>query len=1421
MKRSDWDAVEAQSRNFLTYLESTARSEFDARLIAVLERNQRMVDSGVRMPAELGLMIQELTHPTPDRSWTAGVEALVAVDRALHEAEGEFVDQLRTQAEILAEWAGLPAELATDFENRVKLALQPIADGDIAKGLNDLTSLVSTALPHAVERRQAAQETGGALVQIARELGVPTGPLDASLVADAEAGALSWPQSVGTVEAAEKEISNALRERVVNAVQSMRTTLASLKDLSVDPADAIVRVEELLGEIPTAGPADLARILTEARSVTEEPVVAIVAGLLDEARPKLVEVRRLGRDPNEVFAAMNRAREALRLKVYSEALAAAQEAVDRVLQLTEDLDSARDELASLEQLLQRLTAARAPVDSLHASLDEARRHLEQMEIEAARGLLQQTVEQAGTQAFEHFSGVLQRLESIGRTAEEAGFLSPEAGADLGRARSMLESGDLTAVGELLSNIEVRLRTAAGPYVTRRVEELQKGFEELKDETLVAPVRRSLADADVNLRVKGDLSGSLESLKRAERDFSSIFAAHASALVETLEDERRGLEAMGGPGDEIQRQIDEVQQIYNMGDFVKASRASQEIRQRARQQQLVRSEEAISHAKLALVEVGKMGLDNSALRESLEAAQAAAQEQRYAEAFRLASDTERQASQIEADAQSVVEALGEATDHWQALKRAGVKVDDYRDRITLAQQAYQSLAFPQAKTILAELNRRLRTEEGFHDSNRLVEEATGLTEEARRLSVPAESSEEELKDIRKSISATEPEPALLRVRKVHADLVARLRPIIEENLKGLEQDLDIARAASSEIAPTLELIAEARRRAGAAVPIGVAAAIEAAHSRLTEIRGFKEQAERAMRRTQEALNEAELAHVAAAIPRKEMQRIEERFEQREYARVIERATTLERELNQLTYQHVSKTLNAFQGLLVKAREEGTDASQAENLLRQSRGALNEGRPLEALQLATRSEREMERAELQVRIAQASLDTLEQKYTRTLAEGIRAPAAADEMAKARTAFEHKDFVGVLEHVFTASDTLALSRENYRRARDALDSAEDQLADAVKYGANLDLVAPVIESARQYVAQGEYAEAMRKSREASELGRMAIEHQSAGMFEEVRQLVEIARTAGLTDGLAAIGDALQSAEIAVKSLEWSKATQSLEAAKATANRKLDELVQMRKAELDQDYSTEVPTTSAERDLHQEISQRIAVEIGGHYHLAALKLIGEERKRIQERRKIALAHLLTEIKDRLWIGERLGLDTTPVMELFSEGKLALEAGNVAPVPGVLERADQALAKLVQSRLGDKLREVRTEMDFARDGLHVIVGAIPEELTQAEELQSTGKYVAAAQMVLLAEQNLNSRKSMHRELLNIHYLIDAALSRATERHVPTDEARALLDESIQLRSTDYAAALQRARHSLAILQGLLKTPESATGFWPFKRPPT
>ena len=128
-------------------------------------------------------------------------------------------------------------------------------------------------------------------------------------------------------------------------------------------------------------------------------------------------------------------------------------------------------------------------------------------------------------------------------------------------------------------------------------------------------------------------------------------------------------------------------------------------------------------------------------------------------------------------------------------------------------------------------------------------------------------------------------------------------------------------------------------------------------------------------------------------------------------------------------------------------------------------------------------------------------------------------------------------------------------------------------------------------------------------------------------------------------------------------------------------------------------------------------------------------------------------------------------------------------------------------------------------------VGSVRDRLRAIEELERGDRLLEAARQLLAAEEELALRKSLHRELMNLHYLIDAALARAQERRIDTTEARQLLAESIRLREQDYAAALAKAREALRRLQEEgAGAPEAAAPpaaapaanpLWPFRRPPT
>jgi hypothetical protein len=1419
-RKADWEALETQAKAVLAEMESAARGPVEERQAALVQRADRAALLGNPLPAEARALLDEVGPKIRDGQWREAFERLAAIEEALASLEKAYESNLSDRLKSFARWTTGDETIPPALETELQPVLAELKGANPEDAQRKLAEILEREFPQAAERRTRIRDGAERAIPAARDLGASTGGLEAALEADKRSSILDWPQSVTLVEQAVDGMQGILRERVASTIGALRDTLESLRAQGVDPNEALAALEQITAQLATAKAYDLPGLVATAREAAEGPVVAVVAGVLDEVRPRLVEARRLGRDPSDVFAAMNRAREALRLRIYGEAIAASQEALERVSHLIEDIEGVRSEAESLRDMLARLAKNGFQSAPFDAQVNRALLGLDQGDLSGARRLLQETISSLGRDAVAHFQARLATVSQSLEVAKGRGFLPPDLEGAESQVRAALDAGRLAEVGAQLGRIDADLRAAAAPYMARRLEEMEKGLAEIPEEQAVTPVRSSMADADVNLRVKEDLSASLECLRRAEREFSAVFAARASSLVEALAQERRVLEGMGGTGDAIQREIDEVEQIFNMGDFVKASKAAQEIRTRTLQQELVRSEEAVSHAKLALIELETMGLDVGALRTDLEQAQEAAKSSKHAEAYKLAEATANAGRKLKIEAQEILDLLTETGEQHMALSKVGQPLDGFRASVQEAKQAYQSLDFPRARAVLAQLREELQSTGLRAEAARLLAEAKLVVEDGRRLSVPMDAAAERVAHVSKLLEEGHLREAAAEIRSVHSELISLVRPVLEENLRAVESDADTARVIGLDVSAVAATLSEARRRLSQPVPTGVAPLIESARSQFFESRGFLEHSDRLLRRATDALNQAELVRVDVTQPRQRLRKVQELINQREYPRAIDQASSLERELTQETFQQVSRSLAGFHGLVSRARQQGVDTTLAENFLQKARAALENSQPIEALQLAARAESEIERVELQHQIAQGSLETMEAKLASAEKDGVVAPAASEELGRARTSYARHDYVEVLEMTLATSDSLAIAREYHRRAADAIAVAERHCKEAGNLQAEVSEATATLASARDLATAGQYVDAIRRAREATEKARWATERLYSGGLEEARRLLEFTQR-WVPDAATQIATTVNDAEAALKAREWPRVTERLRRAREAADVALGAALDTRQATLRGQYDRILSVDASEKDRRAEVLRRLSEQRARHAYAEAFETAQEEETRLADARLTEYRRRTKDLEDSLLVGEKLGLDTTPVMQLFSEAKLALQSGKIDPVGGLLDKASTLLGGIVKPRVTDKLRDVRAEYVFARDGLNVNLGTVGEILDGIPRLVERGDLVDAARMLLSSEEQINQRKSQQRELTNLHYLIDASMTQARARGLDTTKAQELLSASIQARSTDYGLALEKARQAHEILKALLKPPEGPSTFWPFRRAPS
>jgi hypothetical protein len=1419
-RKSDWESAENEAKELIRYVEASAA-------VRLGERRQRWLERAERLRAlrpTSAEPIDRLIAKGRDLIFGPGlgqeIDTFLGLAEELSRGEADCAEAYRAEVERAARWMGLSDADWALLRERLEPILRPITTGEPSEALDHFSQTILELLPQAAETRERNRREAADVVDLAREIGFPATAVEAALAADESATPGQWGETGPAIGKAIQAVQSELRSRVIQAIDYLETTLHGLREHGADASEAVEEIGRLRVRAEQARAAELGALLSLARTAAEEPVVGVVAGLLDEVRPKLVEARELGRDPAEVFAAMHRAREAMRLKLYGDALAASVEAIDRVGQLTVDLDAARDEAEGLGRILGRLEPFKIATAPFRQALVEVSDHLDRFEIEPARAILRDTLRALGRESARYFAAEVQRLTTAAEIAAQRGFLPDGVRANLEKARAEIDAGTLPEAGESLALADVALREAAAPYVARRVEEMRRGFEEIRDQALAAGTLRSLADADLALRVKDDVTQSLESLRQAEREFSAVFAAESSSLLEALDEREHVLEEMGGAGTEFLRQSDEIQQIFDMGDFVRCALAAREYLAATEGTQRTRAEEAISHAKLQLVELAQQGLEPPLLRTRFEAAQQDLAAGRMVEAYRGAAEVQAEAGRRQAAARAAAARLTEVKDQLLELEREGVDALTFQEELAAAEAAYRGHDFERVRSAADQLAGRLASAVEGARIRRVIAEADQLAADAVRLGVPVEEYDRQIAEARSALDTDGAASALARAQAAHEGIVRTLSPVLSENLRTIEEDYEVARAAGVELGPLSATLAEARRRLALPVPVGVAERIEAARNQLAETRGFVEHANREAQRVAEAFGQAELLHLVSAPMRSEVEALERAIADRRYARAIEIAGPLEREIRQATAQHVSRTVAGLQGMLVRAHQDGVPTTAAEAILAQARSELSAGRPIEAIQLAAQSEGEIERIGLQTRVARGALETLEQKLVHLEKEELKTPRAAALARDARAAFDRGEFTVAIELAFESIDELAQEREVSRKARDAIELAARQVKEVIAHGVEDPEVEAVLAKARELAEEGEYPAASARARVAADLARDALERRYASGLANARSLLETARRLEL-EGTDPVAASLERAEASFQAKSWAAAEEAFEAGRAGVVALLDRALADRLAEIARRHGGGAPPPPEEADRRSAWREAVAAAKAHGAYADAFEAVAQEERHGRESTKTELDKRVADLKDRLWVGERLGLDTTPAMQRFSEARSAVDQDHFEAASKAVDQGLGALDEVIQAGLAKHLRDVETEMHFARDGLHVHLGDLGERLANVESLAAKHELVAAGRLLLATEEELERRKSYQRELTNVFYLIEAGLRRASDARLDTTEARRRFDASTREAARDYPAAIEQARAALKLVQGLLKSSEPSTAFWPFKRPPS
>lgn len=1369
-------------------------------------RTERVKAQGAQLPPDA-----EKSAAEADKQLAAGklVEANAALktwDAALATFESDFTRSLETRVEELARWAG-----AYPLPGDVQSALDPtwakLKSGDLAAGSQEVEATLAKSFPQPTKKLASLVESCRALLTVAKDVGAPSDELAALLNKSTDVKVLETDRVGRALDEGRSRLEAQVRERAVAQVKAMRAVVEGLSEHGVEVKDTLANFEEILSLAANAPASQAGDLLKRSREAVEGPVVSVVAGYIDEVRPRVVEARQLGRNPQPAIDEMNRSREALRQHDYAASLKAAQHALDLASDLVSDLEAAHDEVASFKELLSRLATGGFDSAPFQSFVNRAEQAIASTRIDEMRTIIQEGLRAVGRESLPYYRNRLESQTKLLTGLEQRNWAVGPLRERINALDRPLKEGKIPETAEALAAYQAELRTIVSPLISRRLEEMGRSLEELPDAGAVETVRGLMADTDVSLKVKGNPELALESLARAEKEMAIAFAARASNVVEELDEERRALEKMGVSTEEIGREIAQVLQIFEVGDFLKGSQASQDIKSRILQQELIRAEEAVSRAKFAIVEASKMGLEPGQVKAGLSEAQEMVRSGRYPQAYALALSIREEITKVQGTAQRVLDMIAKVAELMAALRKSGVPIEELRElapKIVEAKAAYQALSFDKAEVVAGELQRSLENIGASRDGAKQLADLQSFLAGAKLIGVAPPEWAGMIKEISELLAGNAARMATPKIKELRELMVGRVKPELDQQLTGLEGDLRAARSAGVDTTVVETALSEARRRLQEPLPVGVAETIDQARRQFFQSRAFLEQAQKAAKAARDAVNQADLVHVDTSSYRPRLEEIDRRFEDKDYPASLDLAQKLEHEATDKVRTQVAKTLANFQSMISRAKLEGALTMVAENFLVQARNLLMAGKPIEALQLATRSETELEKVELQHTLARNSLTTLQAKVEAANKDHLHCPQAAKELEQAEELFARGDYSGVLEMSMNVSDMLLQVQDTRKAARESLARGLAFLQSVTALAVDLSGPKSELSKADDLIKAGSYSEALSKARAAGEAARGAVEGVVSQSFSKAHELIDLVAQL-VPDKAPSVNASLEAGQVALKARDWGTALAKLDDARNQAHEALLTVLKDQHSKLKALWKA-VPAmdpSAAEARAATEASIAWALEQGEIVKAKeGLDKAGADADRL---RMVYLEKEVDKLQKQVLIGEKLGVETTPIMEAFSEAKLNLQARQFEAVPQQLAKAASALNDLMATRLAEKRKEVTSELAFAKEGLNVSVQPVEEALRQAELEEESGDVGGAAVKLLEAEEELNRRKSRHRELTNLHYLLDAALTQATEHKIDVTHPRELLAESIRLKPMDYAKAIEVARTALNEVQQLLK----------------
>ncbi|MEM3396547.1 MAG: hypothetical protein QW620_01750 [Thermoplasmata archaeon] len=1171
--------------------------------------------------------------------------------------------------------------------------------------------------------------------------------------------------------------------------------IASEEEDFLKAKSLVGKVEDLLKKGDVKGAGELAKQIKE---LCENAQFQLVLKTIAASRSKFITAKKIGADISQPLGLINSARAALKNAEYEKALKYAMDADTEVDKIIKEYETSAIEIENLEASLNALATFGIEVLEARKAVEEARKVLEERNYKKVHEIVENAKVIAENAAYDRILELVEQLTADIEYAKSIGCNIQKYEAKHEELLAMVKARKIIESIQNLKILREDVSTVVQDFVIDAVAQVKDLIEKsVGVDTTFA--RQKIVEAESALQT-GDVRSAYQYAEEAKKSIKEFFSAQAGKSLEEMGKLLESLKNLGVDVTSSGEIFEKARECYGSGDYPKCLSYLDEIRTKLNRLLISKTEEEFTAAKLVLIEAKKSGIDITNLKNLLMEAKSEIEGGNYLKGYELAHKCHTEAERIKKLSQQAFDEISTAATMVAEAKKSNADISKVKDLLLKAKVAFENNDYETALEY-AKLTKdeAAKLSSQYHSAKIILEVADKITI-AEQFGIVTTKIREMLEEAKGYMKNKDYMRSLELAKTCNDEISTLLRDHITLRISEIENLIRNARDLNVHVPKAEELIREARISFEKGDYVNSLRYATESRDELEKVVAASQNAAMEIKKAHEKINEAESLRIDVSASKTLLSQAMNALKTSNYKMAQDIAAKCMADVDAAIIRHIEKLINSFQTVITNAKRSGAITVIAENMIAQAKVALSQKNYKEALNLAMRSEGELERAELQYSMASSAIATAQSKIEEAKRSGIVVPSNIEENLKnAKTALARGDYIKAMELAVSTSDMIAEVKERMREINDIIQIARTRITEAYKYGAELTEAKEIFGQAKAALESGKYTEALQLAKKCIEAAKNTFRNYLTAQLASIENLVTVGNELKLdTSRLSAL---ITQARSAIETGEFEKVPEFINKAKDYGEKMITDTMQRLTSQLQR--TIEQAAELIDVTEYTQALDKCKTQISERVYDVAYKQLVETIDKIQSEYHKAISEKINLFESQIISAEKVGIDTTTSMEALTQAKIALNSKAYDGLNTFLNNAMQELYENVKTKLSTVIYQVEVKLNYAKN-MGVLVTEAENLLKKAKESYAQGKMPDAIAQIQQCDVAIEMAKDMHRELTDLLYTADSAIANARKYGLDTKESEDTLKEALYEKTRDYRKAIELTRKSIEIAKKLV-----------------